>query len=281
MVGMPDMPENQVQGYLLDGEEEDLRRLLAISETHAEIARTALHRAGIAPGWSVIECGCGPLGALPQLAQLVGEAGHVTGVDLNPQAARRAQAATAALGLGNVRVLAADVHELTVASAGGPFDLAYTRLFLAHARDPVRTLRHVRGLLKPGGWLIAQEPLRRPLPQAFPHLDAVPAAWELMADLIERSGVPAGTVERLHHWAAAAGFEVIQRDGAFAVGDSVQYFGLWATSLTAMRDRSVATGLTTGEDIDALVATLTSADPAAYEWITSPIYLDLTLRNPA
>jgi SAM-dependent methyltransferase len=40
---------------------------------------------------------------------------------------------------------------------GGPFDLAYTRLFLMHQPDPVRTLRQIAGLLRPGGWLVAQE----------------------------------------------------------------------------------------------------------------------------
>ena len=278
---MPDTGGNKVQGYLLDGDDKDLRRLLGISGSLAEITRTALRRAGIAPGWNVIECGCGPLGALPQLAELVGEAGRVTGVDVNQEAASRAQAAASGLGLGNVRVLAGDVHDLTPAAAGGPFDLAYTRLFLCHAHDPVRTLRQVASLLRPGGWLVAQEPLGRPLPRSFPELGAVPASWELMVDLLERFGAPAGAVERMHHCAEAAGLEVVRRDGSFAVGSPPQYLGLYAGTLTAMRERAVAAGLTTGQDIDAIVASLASADPAAYEWVTSPMYLDLTLRRPA
>ncbi len=51
---------DRVQRYLLDGGDEDLKRLLGLAEAHGEMARTALRRSGIAPGWNVLDCGCGP-----------------------------------------------------------------------------------------------------------------------------------------------------------------------------------------------------------------------------
>jgi threonine dehydrogenase-like Zn-dependent dehydrogenase len=66
----------RVQRYLLDGSDEDLKRLLAISELMAEPTRTALRRSGIQAGWRVIDCGCGPIGGLAVLAELVGPAGR-------------------------------------------------------------------------------------------------------------------------------------------------------------------------------------------------------------
>ena len=271
----------RVQRYLLDGGDEDLKRLLGLAEAHGEMARTALRRSGIAPGWNVIECGCGPVGALVQLAELVGDAGRVTGVDLNPAAVDRVGSVAATLGLGNVRAFVADVHDLEAEKAGGPFDLAYTRLLLVHQHDPARTLRQIAGLVKPGGWVIAQEPLARPRPRSFPELDAVGAAWGLMAHLIDRSGVPSQVAEQLPRWAADAGLEVVRMDGSFSFGPPEAYFGLYADALTAMRERAVGAGLTTGQDIDAIVASLAAAEPAAYEWVMSPAYLDLTLRKPA
>ena len=271
---------DRVQRYLLDGSDEDLKRLIGLAEAHGEMARTALRRSGIAPGWNVIECGCGPVGALVQMSELVGDAGRVTGVDLNPAAVERARSVAAALGLGNVRAFAADVHDLEAGNAGGPFDLAYTRLVLVHQPDPGRTLRQIAGLVKPGGWVIAQEPLAMPLPRSFPDFDAVGAAWGLMADLVERSGAPSQVAEQLPQWAAAAGLEVVRMDGSFSFGPPAAYFGLYSSALTAMRERAVGAGLTTGQDIDAIVASLAAAQPAAYEWVTSPAYLDLTLRKP-
>ena len=52
----------------------------------------------------------------------------------------------AALELGNVGVVAGDLHDLDAAALGGRFDLAYTRLFLMHRLAPSRTChgRHAR-----------------------------------------------------------------------------------------------------------------------------------------
>ena len=100
-------------------------------------------------------------------------------------------------------------------------------------------------------------------------------------EIVERSGVPAGTTDRLPQWAAAAGLEVVRADGAFSVGPPGAYLALYAGTLAALRERAVGAGLTTGADIDAIIAALTAAQPAAYEWITSPFFLDLTLRKPA
>src|SRR5215472_11217263 len=156
---MADETVDQVRRYILDGGDEDLRRLLSVSEFSAEAARRALHRAGIGRGWTVIDCGCGPLGGLAVLAEMVGPAGRVVGVDFSEPAIQRARSAVAALGLENVELVAGDIHDLDTAALGGPFDLAFTRLFLMHQADPVRTLGQIASLLRPGGWIVAHEAL--------------------------------------------------------------------------------------------------------------------------
>jgi tRNA/tmRNA/rRNA uracil-C5-methylase (TrmA/RlmC/RlmD family) len=55
---------------------------------------------------------------------MVGPAGRVVGVDLNPAAVQRARAVASALELDNVEVVAGNLHELDPAALGGPFDLA-------------------------------------------------------------------------------------------------------------------------------------------------------------
>ena len=276
---MTDTVGQRVQRYILDGSDDDLRRLVAASELLADSARTALRRSGIQAGWSVIECGCGPVGALTVMAELAGQAGRVVGVELNPAAVRRAQSVVDTLGLENVQVIAGDVNELEMAAVGGPFDLAFTRLFLMHQPDPVRTLRQISGLLRPGGWIIAQEPLLNPAPRSFPHLGALDAYWQLAIKLVEGLGVPANSVERLPQSAAAAGLEVVRVDGSFAVTSPDRAFGINAATLAAARERATAAGLVSGEEIDALVAELRAAAGHGHEWATSPFFLDLTLRK--
>ena len=203
----------RVRRYILDGSDEDLRRLLGVAETTREMARSAFRRVGMREGWHAIDCGCGPIGGLTVMAEMVGPAGRVVCVDFSESAIQRARSVVAALGLGNVELFAGDIHELGAAAVGGPFDLAYTRLFLMHQPDPVRTLSQIARLLRPSGWVVAQEALRSPPPRSHPHLDALGAYWDLVYDLVERAGgVPHGAVDGLAGSARAADLEVVAVD---------------------------------------------------------------------
>jgi ubiquinone/menaquinone biosynthesis C-methylase UbiE len=270
---------DRVGRYILDGADEDLRRLLSIAQSSAEMARAAFHRVGVQPGWDAIDCGCGPLGGLAVLAELVGPDGRVVGVDFSEPAVRQARTVASTLGLGNVEVVAGDIHALDPAALGGPFDLAYTRLFLMHQPDVVRTLRRIAGLLRPGGWLVAQEPLRTPPPASHPELAALADYWALLHQLLERAGVPAGTVEDLPQSAREAGFEVVGRGGFFVPLDPALGFEIHASTMAAARERVVGSGLATAQQVDELVDRLRSARTGDHGWVSSPFFLDLTLRR--
>lgn len=129
---MGDAIAERVRRYILDGNDDDLRRLLGIAEASGEMARAAFRRVGMREGWHAIDCGCGPIGGLAVMAEMVGPAGRVVGVDVSERAVQRARSVVAALELGNVELFAGDIHEFGAAAVGGPFDLAYTRLFLMH-----------------------------------------------------------------------------------------------------------------------------------------------------
>ena len=272
----------RVRRYILDGNDDDLRRLLGIAEASGEMARAAFRRVGMREGWHAIDCGCGPIGGLAVMAEMVGPAGRVVGVDVSERAVQRARSVVAALELGNVELFAGDIHEFGAAAVGGPFDLAYTRLFLMHQPDPVRTFRQIAGLLRPGGWLVAQEALRSPPPRSHPHLDVLGAYWDLLYELLERAGgVPRGAIDGLAGSARAAGLEVVAVDGSFATMDPELGFDLHAATVLAARERAVASGIATGQQIDDLVSDLRAAKRGGYEWVSGPFFLDLTLRKPA
>jgi hypothetical protein len=59
---MAEVTAERVRRYALEGDDEDLRRLLRISELSADALRIALRRVQIREGWSAVECGCGPIG---------------------------------------------------------------------------------------------------------------------------------------------------------------------------------------------------------------------------
>ena len=270
----------RVRRYILDGTDQDLRRLLSIAELSAEMARTAFRRLGAQGGWNAIDCGCGPIGGLAVMAEMVGPAGRVVGVDFNQAAVQRARAVVSALELDNVEVVAGDMHELDPAALGGPFDLAYTRLFLMHQADPARTLRHIAGLLRPGGWLVVQEALHSPPPRSHPHLEALTDYWDLIYELLHRAGVPSGAVDDLPRSAREAGLEVTATNGFFMTADPELVFEIHAGTLAAARERGTQLGIA-AERFDGLMRHIQTAKGGGYQWVSSPYFLDLTLRKPA
>ena len=276
---MADATVDQVRRYILDSSDEDLRRLLRLSESFAEHARRALRRVGIGRGWTVIDCGCGPIGGLAVLAEMVGPAGQVVGVDFSESTIQRARSVVAALGLENVELVVGDIHDLDAAALGGPFDLAFTRAFLMHQADPVRTLGQIAGLLRPGGWIVAHEPLASPPPRSHPRLDALATYWGLVHEVMEWAGVRRETVEGLPRSAREAGLEIVETDGFFATQDPELGFEIHASTLAAARERAIKAGIA-AEMIDDLAGRLRTAKAGGYEWVTSPFLLDLVLRKP-
>jgi SAM-dependent methyltransferase len=277
--GMAEANVEQVRRYILDGSDEDLRRLLTYSQVMAETARRAFRRVGLGANGAAIDCGCGPIGGLAVLAEIVGAAGRVVGVDFSEPAIQRARSAMAALGLPNVQLVAGDIHYLDQATLGGPFDLAFTRNFLTFQADPVQTLRQIAGLLRPGGWIVAQEPLASPPPQSHPELGALATCWDVLQEVTERVGVPRAAVASLPRSARAAGLEVVEADGFFLTMDPELGFELHAATLAAAAERAAKSGVA-AETIDDLVLNLRAAKVGGYDWVSTPFYLDLILRKP-
>lgn len=278
---MSDTVADRVRRYVLDGSDEDLRRLLGVAHVSADMARSAFRRIGVQEGWKAIECGCGPIGGLAVMVEMVGPSGTVVGVDFSEPAVQRARSIAEALRLDNVELVCGDIHDLDPTALGGPFDLAYTRLFLMHQRDPGKTLSRIADLLRPGGWVVAQEALRYPPPRSHPHHDSLGSYWGLLHGLLEQVvGVPHGAVDSLPQLARAAGLDVVAVNGSFATMAPDVGFDLHADTLAAARERGVASGAWNKEQIDALVNDLRAAKAANYEWVSTPFYLDVALRKP-
>jgi SAM-dependent methyltransferase len=271
----------RIRRYVLDSSDEDLQRLLSIAELSAEPTRTAFRKIGMKPGWRVIDCGCGPLGALAVMAEMVGPEGRVVGIDFSEPAVQRARSTAATLGLDNVEVRVGDVHDVDGQALGSAFDVAYTRLFLVHQRDPAQTMERIAALLRPGGWIIAHEPLRSPPPRSSPPLDALTTYWELLYDMVERLGAPEGSVDALARRARHSGLEVVETSGFFQIIAPEQGFDLHASTIAAAKSRAIQSGVGSGDEIDALERALRAAKDGDYDWVTTPFFLALTLRTQA
>jgi SAM-dependent methyltransferase len=116
---------------------------------------TALERLGLREGWSCVDVGTGGGDVAVALAGLVGMDGRVYAVDSDPAARDVVAAAAAAMGAQVLAITQAG-EDLTLPEQ---VDLAFCRFLLLHVADPLVVLRRMAHAVRPGGWVVAQEPI--------------------------------------------------------------------------------------------------------------------------
>src|SRR5262245_9574435 len=104
---------------------------------------------------TIADLGCGVGATTRMLAELVGAAGSVTGIDVSAAQLVEGRNLCDACGITNTVF-----HEASATATGLPrsfFDLVYARFLLIHLVDPAACLREMSELLKPGGILVVED----------------------------------------------------------------------------------------------------------------------------
>jgi SAM-dependent methyltransferase len=115
---------------------------------------TALSRLGLGPGWRCVDVGAGGGDVSVALAEMVGRDGRIYSVDSDPLA--RDEVAHAAAAHSQVIALTQAGEDLTLPEQ---VDLAFSRFLLLHVHEPAVVVRRMAGVVKPGAWVVAQEPI--------------------------------------------------------------------------------------------------------------------------
>ncbi len=234
-------------------------------------------KAGVQPGQTVLDLGCGPGYGSLDLAQIVGPTGRVIAVDesatflkqLHDNAISRKQ-------LHIERVLG-DVQDILSVLPGeeGAVDVAYARWVFCFLERPEDVVRGLATLMKPGGAVAVQDYFNyercltlAPRREAFSKvISAVAASWRARggdSDIMGRlPGMFLKNGFRLEH------MDVVQRMAR--PGSSLWHWpnSFWQTFLP----RLVETGFITVEDREAFEKTWAEAsnDPAAFVQLP-PVY---------
>jgi SAM-dependent methyltransferase len=146
----------QADGYVLGRTNAEYERLRAQSRVWEQATGRLLDQVELAQGARCLDAGSGPGETMRQLAQRVGPAGEVVGVDVD--AALGAQAIDMLHGAGHRQCSFAAVDlEGGEPIPGAPFDLVYARLLLLHVSDPVAVLRRLWAAVGPGGHLVVHD----------------------------------------------------------------------------------------------------------------------------
>jgi len=117
---------------------------------------TALERLAVGAGWRCVDVGAGAGDVSVALAELVGDTGRIYAVDRDPRARDVVAAAAAAAGNAQVIAITQAGEELLLPE---PVDLAFCRFLLMHVDSPALVLARMAAAVRPGGFVVAQEPI--------------------------------------------------------------------------------------------------------------------------
>lgn len=166
IVAMPSTPDTAAiatatdpsprDGYALGRTPAEYERLRAQARAWEAATGRLLDQVELAPGARCLDAGCGPGETMRLMAQRVGPAGHVRGVDIDAELGAQALAALHAAGHHQCSFEPADV-EHAERITGAPFDLVFARLLLFYVRDPAGVLRRLWEWVAPGGHLVVQD----------------------------------------------------------------------------------------------------------------------------
>jgi ubiquinone/menaquinone biosynthesis C-methylase UbiE len=205
---------------MLANDAADHARLIEIARRHARFVRDMCARAGVTAGAHVADVGCSPVGALLELAEVVGPQGTVVGIDSSAAAVATARAIVTEQHLGNVAVVHGDVNTMDLAAVPNtPFDAAHLRLVLVHQVDSAATLRRVATLLRPEGRVLIFDVLAPP--RYDPPVPASDRAWALLQAAGAARGLAQHVGYRLPRLCADAGLRVLDARGYFALSVQV------------------------------------------------------------
>ena len=139
------------QKYIFDNapDKNELKRLQAIEEIFDPPTQKRLRASGLESGWQCLEVGAGAGSIAKWMKEIVGEASRVVAMDINPRFLNENNSS-------GIEVLNADIRNAELQK--NYFDLVHARYVLMHLPEYELALQNMLACLKPGGWLVVEEP---------------------------------------------------------------------------------------------------------------------------
>ena len=198
----------------------------------------------------VLDIGSGAGDVALTAAELVGPAGAVVGVDVNPAILETAQARAQAAGFTNVEFVAGDARTLDL---GNDFDALTGRLVLMYMADPADALKQLATRLRPGGTVAFQEADFTPYRQMYrPDTPLANKLIDWALAVFERSEAHSGMGFDLYRAFVEAGLPEPYMHCEYPVGGPEGWAGYSyaANSLRSVLPLLEEYGIATAEEVD-------------------------------
>jgi SAM-dependent methyltransferase len=237
-----------MSGYLLDKDLEEARERLRIKESLQDPGTEGcLRRIGIDEGWRCLEVGGGTGSVAAWLCGRVGAAGRVVATDINPVFLER-------LEFSNLEVRKHDVAEDPLEESA--YDFVHARDVLVHLPSRGEVMKKLAGALKPGGWMLLEEPdMSTDMPDPFSP-EALQGLYQKVVSSIfaflQSEGLDPFLGKRLFGMMRSLGLECMGGEGRlrlFSGGDGV-IRSSHMMAFDRLKDSVVGAGEVTGQEFD-------------------------------
>ncbi len=172
-------------------------------------------------GATVLDCGCGPGTMTLGIAAAIGS-GTVTGIDLSELQIQTAKGNAVDRRVTNVAFQQASCYSLPFIE--GTFDCAFSHALMEHLAEPVKALRELRRVLKPGGYVGVCSPDFGGTLTAPPS-GALAAAISAYASIQKKNGGDLLIGHRLGAYVCEAGFTGVRMSATYECYPSLAVIG--------------------------------------------------------
>ena len=233
--------------YVFHAAEEprELERLQMLERIFDPGTQRRMLATGLTTGWHCLEVGAGAGSIVRWLEQRVGPSGKVVALDHNPRFLRNSSSST-------IEILQGDICDLDLPPA--TFDLVHARYVMIHIADYRRAFERMLRCVKPGGWVVIEEPDFEGA-RAVTGPDEERAAFGRVTDAIDRMFTSIGMDYALGAKLPALFQQhdlsqlTVEHEGHLSAGGEL-IPQLMKLSAEQLRVKYVATGMVADADID-------------------------------
>jgi SAM-dependent methyltransferase len=224
--------------------------------------RTAGNSAGyllplLRPGMRLLDVGCGPGTITMDLAEVVGVTGQVTALERTDDVLDLARGEAGRRGSRNVDFVVGNVSALDLPDDS--FDVVHAHQVLQHVDDPVRALREMRRVCRPGGVVAARESDYGAFTW-FPESAELDRWLDVYRRVARSNHAEPDAGRRLLAWARDAGLPEVAADSSTwcysTPVDRAWWGGLWADRVVGsdLARQAVDRGFATASDLAQIAA---------------------------
>lgn len=267
--------------YVLGTHDDEIERLGLQHRVWRPKATDAWQRAGFTVGQTLLDVGCGPGYATLDLAEIVGPAGRVVGVDRSRRFLSHLETQIEQRGIGHVETVEMDLDDAELSNRlSGEFDGAWCRWVYAFVQDPKALLARVAGALRPGGVMVIHEYFDYSTWRLIPPS---PAQELFVGKVMETWRATGGEVEvgtSIPHWLGELDFSIESVRPLIEIVGPRDYFWEWPKAFVDVGvERMRELGSITPAEADSVRQALADAERDPRSLMVTPGVIEIIARR--